>query len=61
MGRKYCPNCKEVVVAKVLGSYSQVDFTGIPVKRRKIIHLKEDGGFGHEWYTVEVAEDVLVP
>ena len=40
-------------------SYSQVDFKGIPVKRRKIIHLKEDGGCGHEWYTVEIADDFL--
>ncbi|WP_319406218.1 hypothetical protein [uncultured Desulfosarcina sp.] len=59
MGTKYCPVCKEVVDAKVLGRYSQVEFMGIPVKRRKIIHLEEDGGCGHEWYTVEIAEEVL--
>jgi len=60
MGMKYCPNCKEVVTTKALGSYSQVVFEGVPVKRRKIVHLEEDGGCGHEWYTVEVVEDVLV-
>ena len=59
MGTKYCPVCKEVVIAKVIGKYSQVDFKGIPVKRRKIVHLESDGGCGHEWYTVEIAEDVL--
>ena len=61
MGMKYCPNCKEVVVTKALGSYSQVDFNGVPVKRRKISHLEEDGGCGCEWYTVEVVEDVMAP
>ena len=56
---KYCPKCNEVVVTKALGSYSQIDFKGVPVKRRKIAHLEEDGGCGCEWYTVEVVEDVL--
>jgi hypothetical protein len=59
MGTKYYPVCKEVVVTKALGSYSQIDFSGVPVKRRKIGHLEEDGGCGHRWYTVEVAEDAL--
>jgi len=59
MGMKYCPNCKEVVDAKVLGNYSQVDFKGIPVKRRLIVHMEEDGGCGHEWYTIEIAEGIL--
>jgi hypothetical protein len=49
-----------VVVTKALGSYSQVDFNGVPVKRRKIVHLEEDGGCGHEWYTVEVVESFLI-
>ncbi|MDB4303597.1 hypothetical protein N9934_02270 [Desulfosarcina sp.] len=58
---KYCPNCKEVVVTKALSSnYSQVDFKGIWGKKRKIVHLEEDGGCGHEWYTVEVVEDIFV-
>ena len=61
MGMKYCPNCKDVVLTKALGSYSQVDFNKVPVKRRKIAHLDEDGGCGHEWYTVEVVEDMLPP
>jgi hypothetical protein len=59
MGTKYCPNCKRVVISKAVGNYSQVDFKGILVKRRKIKHLEEDGGCGHEWYTVEIPEDVL--
>ena len=60
MGMKYCPNCEEVVVTKALGSYSQVDFNGVSGKRRKIVHLEEDGGCGHEWFTVEVVEDFLI-
>jgi len=59
MGQKYCPKCREVVTTKAVGSYSQIDFKGVLVKRRKIVHLEEDGGCGHEWYTVEVPEDVL--
>ena len=51
MGMKYCPNCKEVVVTKALQNYSQVEFKGIQGKRRKIVHLEEDGGCGHRWYT----------
>jgi hypothetical protein len=45
---------------KALQNYSQVDFKGIRGKRRKIVHLEEDGGCGESWYTVEVVEDVLV-
>ena len=59
MGMKYYPECQEVVVTKALSNYSQVDFKGLRGKRRKIVHLEEDGGCGHRWYTVEVAEDVL--
>ena len=59
MGMKYCPRCRKVVVTKALQNYSQVDFKGIRGKRRKIVHLEEDGGCGHSWYTVEVVEDVL--
>ena len=59
MGMKYCPNCKKVVVTKALPNYSQIDFKGVQVKRRKIVHLEEDGGCGHSWYTVEVVEDDL--
>ena len=59
MGMKYCPICREVTITKALGSYSQVDFRGVPVKRRKIVHLEEDGGCGHEWYTVEVPAYML--
>lgn len=60
MGRKYCPECKEVVLTKVLGSYSQIELRGIAAKRRKIKHLEEDGGCGCEWYTIELPEEVLI-
>ena len=59
MGMKYCPKCRKVVLTKALPNDSQVDFKGIRGKRRKIVHLEEDGGCGDSWYTVEVAEDVL--
>ena len=59
MGRKYCPECREVVVAKAIGDYSQVEFHGIAAKRRKIGHLEEDGGCGHEWFTLEMPEELL--
>ncbi len=60
MGQKYCPNCREVVETKAHWEYSQVDFRGIPVKRRKIEHKVEDGGCGHIWNTVEIPEDVVL-
>ena len=59
MGMKYCPKCKEVVVTKVLGNYSQVVYQGVPAKRRKIGHLEQDGGCGHNWYSCEVTEELL--
>jgi hypothetical protein len=59
MGQKYCPECKEVVITKALSNYSQVEYRGILVKRRKIGHLEEDGGCGCEWFTFEMPEDVL--
>ena len=61
MGLKFCPNCKEVVVTKVFPNYSQIEYRGILVKRRKIGHLKEDNGCGFTWYTVELPEEVLGP
>ena len=60
MGTKYCPECKEVVYSKALPNYSHVEFRGIPVKRREIIHKEEDGGCGCKWYTLEVPEDILI-
>jgi len=60
MGTKYCPECGEVVYAKALANYSQVEFRGIPVKRRELIHMEEDGGCGCRWYTLEVPEDILI-
>ena len=60
MGLKYCPECKEVVVTKALSNYSQVEYRGILVKRRKIGHLEEDAGCGCTWYTFEMPEEVLI-
>lgn len=59
MATRYCPNCGKVVIAKVIGKYSQVNFNGIPVKRREIVHLESDGGCGHCWYTLELPEEIL--
>ena len=59
MGLKYCPMCEEIVITKALPNYSQVEFRGIPVKKREIAHLEEDGGCGNQWFTVEMPEDVL--
>jgi hypothetical protein len=59
MGTKYCPNCKQVVVTKALANYTQVDYRGVPGKRREIMHKEEDGGCGHRWHTVEVWEDLF--
>ena len=59
MGTKYCPNCKEVVITKALPNYTQVEYRGVMVERREIMHMEEDGGCGHRWHTVEVVEDVL--
>jgi hypothetical protein len=59
MGMKFCPVCREKVITKALGRYSQTNFRGVPAKRRKIAHLEYDGGCGHEWHTVEIPEDVL--
>jgi hypothetical protein len=44
----------------VLQNCSQIDFKGIRGKRRKIVHLEDDDGRGHSWYTIEVMEDALV-
>lgn len=38
MGMKYCPYCKEVVLTKVMGDYSQIVYQGVPAKRRHIAH-----------------------
>ena len=57
MVKKYCPKCEEFVETKALSNYSQIDYRGVLVKRRKIGHLEEDGGC--EWFTFEMPEDVL--
>ena len=61
MGMKFCPKCEKVVLTKALPNYSQVTCRGIPGKRREIVHLEEDGGCGHSWYTIELLEDVVNP
>ena len=60
MGQKYCPECREVVITKAFANYSQVEYRGILVKRRKIGHLEEDGGCSCTWYTIELPKDVLI-
>jgi len=60
MGMKYCPNCKKIVETKALSNYSQVEYRGVLVKRRKIGHLEIDGGCGNTWYTVELPEDIII-
>ena len=59
MGMKYCPICEEVVETKAIGDYTQIDFRGILAKRRKICHMENDSGCGHQWYTIEVPQDAL--
>ena len=60
MGLKYCPNCGYVVYAKAMPSgYKQVKYKGILVKQRKIAHLVEEGGCGHEWLTYEIPSESL--
>ena len=59
MGMKYCPKCQSVVVTKALTKQSQADFKSIPGKRR-IVHLDENGGYGHRWHALEVVQDLLI-
>ena len=62
MAARYCPRCKKIVEAKVLETgYSQMKFENVIAKRRKIVHLTEDGGCGHEWYTLEIPEEIFKP
>ena len=60
MAQRICPNCQEVVDAKALPDYRQINFRDIPVKQRKVIHKVSDGGCGHSWYTIEIPKDVLI-
>ena len=48
MGMKFCPNCREVVITRAFLNSSQVEYRGILVKRQKVGHLEEDGGYGCE-------------
>lgn len=60
MGFRFCPECKQVVEAKVLSSgYSQVDVNGVYAKRRKVVHLEADGGCGESWSTLEFPEELI--
>jgi len=60
MGMRYCPECRKVVETRVLVGNTQTETHGIAGKKRKVIHRTEDGGCGHEWYTVEVPEDFII-
>ena len=60
MGTKFCPNCREVVITRALPNYSQIEFRGIMVKRREIIHREEDDSCGNTWFTVELPEGILI-
>jgi hypothetical protein len=42
MGMKYFPNCKEMLVAKALGSYSQVGLKGVCASQET--EICESGG-----------------
>jgi len=44
---------------RVLSDYEQVPWRGIMVKRRRVIHLIDDEGCGHTWYTVELPFEML--
>jgi len=63
-GRRFCPNCKKVGRTRVdPADYTQTEYKGIPVKRRKIMHTVDDGetiGCGHTWFTIEIPEELLI-
>jgi hypothetical protein len=52
MGKKYCPECKEVSITRAFTNYLQIDYRGLMVKRQKIGHLEEDSGCGCECITL---------
>ena len=56
---KYCPHCNKIGKTRVLSDYEQLPWRGIVVKRRRVIHLIDDGGCGHTWYTVELPFEML--
>ena len=56
---KYCPYCNKIGKTRVLSDYEQVPWRGIMVKRRRVMHLIDDGGCGHTWYTVELPFEML--
>ncbi len=59
MGMKYCPHCKKVGDARVMPYFTQIPWKGILIKKRRAIHMVENGGCGRTWYTVEMPEDML--
>ena len=59
MGMKYCPHCKQLGDARVLPYFTQIRWKGILVKKRRVIHMVENGGCGLTWYTVEMPADML--
>lgn len=59
-GRRFCPNCNEVVETRVLPEgYKQIDYHGVLAKRRKIVCGRDrdgTGGCGHMWFTIEMPD-----
>ena len=56
---KFCPHCKKLGNARVMSHYEQVQWRGIPIKQRKVIHMIEEGGCGLTWYTAELPFEML--
>jgi len=56
---KYCPHCNKMGKTRVLSDYEQMTWRGIRLKRRRVIHLIDDGGCGQTWYTVELPFEML--
>ena len=56
---KFCPHCKKLGNARVMAHYEQVQWRGIPIKQRKVIHMIEEGGCGLTWYTAELPFEML--
>jgi hypothetical protein len=53
MVMKFYPKSREVLITRAFSNYSQIEYRGILVKRRKIGDLEEDGGCGCQWFTFE--------
>jgi hypothetical protein len=49
----------EVGAARELRYFTQIRLKGILVKKRRAIHMVENGGCGLTWYTVEMPTEML--